>query len=424
MTDNETIENQDAVTGGEQGLIKLDAAGKSLTDALQTSFLILKVIMVILVVLFVTSGVFRVKENEKALVLEFGRIRGRGTEQRVLDSGLHWAWPEPICEIITIPVTRKQTLAIDSFWYFQTEAEKLGTVQSNPRETLDPLWDGYCLTRNDLISETEGTDYNIVHAKWTLTYLISDPEKFFQNIYFRSPRPGEDFLDAAAETVEPLLKTIAADAVVSTMVKYSIEEAIRNKNTIANDVARAIEVRLLQIRSGIDVVSVQADKITWPRQVNRAFEEATVATQTSTKMQDEARGYAKKTLTEAGGADAENILSDLKNPATSEEQRELRLNQLEGASHEIISKARAARVQTVAGAEANAQYLKELLPEYRKHPKLVLQKIYQEAIAEVLENADEKFFIQSAQEGTDREIRINIGRDPSIPKGGKKQEQE
>ncbi|MCK5173439.1 MAG: hypothetical protein KAR47_08610, partial [Planctomycetes bacterium] len=368
------------------------------------------------VVLFVTSGVFRVKENEKALVLQFGRIRGQGTEQRVLDSGLHWAWPEPICEIVTIPVTRKQTLAIDSFWYFQTEAEKLGTEQPRIRETLNPIWDGYCLTRNDRISGTEGTDYNIVHAKWTLTYLISDPEKFFQNVYFRSSRPGEDFMDVAGETVEPLLRTIAADAVVSTMVKYSIEEAIRSENAIANDVARAIEARLLQIRSGIDVVSVQADKITWPRQVNRAFEEATMVTQASTKMRDEARSYAKTTLSEAGGADAKNILAALRNPSTTKEDRQLRLDQLEGASHEIISKARAARVQAVAGAEANAQYLKELLPEYRKYPKLVLQRIYQEAIAEVLDNADEKFIVQTATEGTDQEIRINIGRDPSISK--------
>ena len=47
----------------------LDAAGKSLADALRLSFTILKVIMVVLVILFLTSGIFRVQEDENALVL-------------------------------------------------------------------------------------------------------------------------------------------------------------------------------------------------------------------------------------------------------------------------------------------------------------------------------------------------------------------
>ena len=49
-----------------------DVASKSLSDALQISFTILKIIMAVLVILFIASGVFRVQYDEQALVLHFG----------------------------------------------------------------------------------------------------------------------------------------------------------------------------------------------------------------------------------------------------------------------------------------------------------------------------------------------------------------
>ena len=98
MENNTDNQNQDFLEAG-----RLDTAGKSLSDALHLSFTILKVIMVVLVILFLTSGIFRVQEDENALVLQFGKIRGNVSENRVPKPGLHWAWPEPISEIITIP---------------------------------------------------------------------------------------------------------------------------------------------------------------------------------------------------------------------------------------------------------------------------------------------------------------------------------
>jgi regulator of protease activity HflC (stomatin/prohibitin superfamily) len=70
----------------------------------------------------------------------------------------------------------------------------------------------------------------------------------------------------------------------------------------------------------------------------------------------------------------------------------------------------------VEDAKANAEYLSNLLPEYRKNPKLVRQKIYQDAIEKVLANVDEKIFIQPTPEDVERELRILLNRDPNIKK--------
>ena len=88
MTDKETEDKTAETEGSEYNASDLDAAGKSLAEALRVSFLILKLIMAVLVVLFITSGIFRVQENEKALVLIFGEIQGTGEEQRILGPGV------------------------------------------------------------------------------------------------------------------------------------------------------------------------------------------------------------------------------------------------------------------------------------------------------------------------------------------------
>ena len=96
----------------------MDSGSKALAEALRLSFGILKLIMVILVVLFFASGIFTVEKNEKALVLRFGKVLSDGSGTKLLEPGLHWAFPYPIDEIVKIPVSGTQKLAIDSFWYF------------------------------------------------------------------------------------------------------------------------------------------------------------------------------------------------------------------------------------------------------------------------------------------------------------------
>ncbi|MBA7650453.1 hypothetical protein ES703_58259 [subsurface metagenome] len=79
---------------------EFDAAGKSLSEALRISFIILKIIMIVLVIVFLASGFRTVGSDEQALVLRFGKIRGVG-ENRLLGPGAHWVFPnQEIAECI------------------------------------------------------------------------------------------------------------------------------------------------------------------------------------------------------------------------------------------------------------------------------------------------------------------------------------
>jgi len=204
------------------------------------------------------------------------------------------------------------------------------------------------------------------------------------------------------------------------MVNYTIDEAISSQDRIPKHVKRLLQEKLDKIESGIEVVSVQLTDITWPRQVNRAFLASIKASQESQKVISQAKGYAENTLNEAAGPVAMELLVALKDKTNSEEEKELLWVQLAGAAQEKIAGARAYRTKVVESAKADAEYLQKLLPEYRKRPKLVVQKIYQDAIEYVLNNADEKMIIQPTKNTKGREIRILLNRDPMIkPKSEK-----
>ncbi len=415
------------MTGNNTGQ-QLDAAGKSLLEAMRISFFILKIIMLVLIILFLASGFRMVEPDEQAIVLRFGKIRG-AAEEKLLGPGLHWIFPYPIDEIVEIPTAKKINLPINSFWYYQSKKDML---QEGPldktriEQTLNPIKDGYCVTKGEGQTEntfgSSGYDYSIVHSKWQLTYQIDDPEKFYKNVYIDNVKPGQTYSEIMIKNITPLLEYLVADVVVDAMVYYSIDEAISSQDKIPQHVKKLLQEKLDSIQCGITAVSVQLTDITWPRQVDDAFIASIKASQISQRKISEAKGYAENTLNEVAGSVAEKLIDALNNKNITSQQQELLWDQLAGSAQEKIADARAYRRKFVENAKANADYMKELLPQYRKRPELVIQNIYQDAIEYVLSNADEKMIIQPTVNEKNREIRILLNRDPAIkPKAEQKQ---
>ena len=402
--------------------IEFDTASQSLSRALKLSFIALKVILIVLIILFFASGFKTVGSDEQAIVLRFGKIRGE-REDRILKPGLHWVFPYPIDEIVRIPVEKKVNLIIDSFWYQEQPPQGPG---AKPRiePQLDPIRDGYCITRSEeqaeVSADSDGSDYNIIHCKWQVTYQVKDPEfqdpeRFFKNVYVEGIKPGQIYFDVMKKDITPLLKSLFEDAVVTVMVNYTIDEAMFEQvGKVTEDVKQLMQEKLDRVESGIAVESVQLTDITWPQQVNEAFEALITASQDSQKAIDEARTYAQKTLNETAGPVAEKLLNALDNENISQQEKEFLWNQLAGTAQEKIAEARAYRTKVVESAKANAEYLQQILPEYRKRPKLVLQEIYQSAIEDVLDNVEEKIIIQPSEGTKGNEIWLQLNRDPAL----------
>jgi membrane protease subunit HflK len=415
---------------------ELDAAGKSLADALRISFGILKVIMVILVIAFLASGFKTVGSDEKALVLRFGKIRGG--DNPVLGPGPHWVLPYPIDELVRIPVGKSINLPINTFWYKEDKQDILG-AGVKPRnfvpEKLDPLVEGYCLTGSERagtqaareltvpvstagarlmpLRGDEGSDYSIVHTRWQVNYQIAEIEEFFRNIHVRDALPGEIYFDVMIESITPLLKSVIEDAVVNTLVHYSIDEVLQSTDTIGRQVSRLAQAKLDEIGCGVRIAPVQLVDVTWPKQVNESFRAYFDASQKSGQAVSEARADAGNTLTKTAGRVAEPLCRALLDSRATDEQREFLWGQIAGNAQDIIAQAQAYCTKVVEGAKANAIYLQSILPEYRKTPALVLQGIYLDAVQKALENA-EKFVLDKSDAAGRHEFRVLINRDASL----------
>jgi membrane protease subunit HflK len=394
-----------------------------LSGALKVSFAVLKVIMVILVILFLFSGIRTVGPGERAIVLRFGKISGVG-EARLLGPGLKLLLPYPIHEIVRIPVEKKVNLAINSFWYYQKPGEEMGDAANQKTyagPTLNPLADGYCLVRGEKQEGTaavsEGSDYNILHCKWVLTYQVTDAERFYKHCYVQDEHlsAGQNYADIIEQNINPLLESVFSDAVVATMVNYTIEEAMFEKVASVTDrVKERLQNKLNTIDSGIKVVAVQIRDITWPRQVGDAFQASLTATQNKQKAISEAKLNAEKILNATGGPIAGELLASLHDSSYDKQKQEQLWGQVAGRAQGQIADSRGYRTKVVEDARASAEYLKRILPEYRKYPRLVIQRVYQDAIEQVLRNADEKTVIQPALHGKSTDVRVLINRDPGI----------
>jgi len=177
------------------------------------------------------------------------------------------------------------------------------------------------------------------------------------------------------------LQNLFEDAIVTATVNYTIDDIMFEQVArLTEHIRGLLQDKLDTIESGIKVVRVQLTDKTWPRQVNIAFQASVSASQGSEQTISKARSDAENTVIEA-----------------------------DGLAQEKIAEARAYRTKVVASARANADYLRQLLPEYRKHPKLVIQEIYLDAMERIFANVDEKFVIPKGAEW-----RIYINRDPSL----------
>jgi membrane protease subunit HflK len=416
-------EHNQATTDDAGHVRQADPGYDYLSGALKVSFAVLKVIMVILVILFLLSGIRTVGPGERAIVLRFGKISGVG-EARLLGPGLKLLLPYPIHEIVRVPIEKKVNLAINSFWYYQKPGDEMGDAanqKSYAGPTLNPITDGYCLVRGEKQEGTaavsEGSDYNILHCKWVLTYQITDAERFYKHCYVQDDHlsAGQNYSDIIEQNINPMLESVFSDAVVATMVNYTIEEAMFEKvASVTERVKERLQNKLNALDSGIKVVSIQIRDITWPRQVGDAFQASLTATQNKQKAISEAKLNAEKILNETGGPIAGELLASLHDSSYDKQKQEQLWEQVAGRAQEQIADSRGYRTKVVEDARASAEYLQRILPEYRKYPKLVIQRVYQDAIEQVLRDADEKTVIQPAQHGKSTDVRVLINRDPGI----------
>jgi membrane protease subunit HflK len=334
-----------------------DAGSQALADALRSSFFIVKIIMVFLVVAFLGSGIFTIGPQQRGILLRLGRPVGEG-EHALLTPGFHWAFPNPIDEVVRIPFTSLQTAESSVGWYL-TPSERAQNAQTPaPMGQLDPASTSYVLT----------ADTNIIHVVATMRYRITDPVTFYFNF------------SNAADFVTNALN----NALLFAASQFPVDD-ILTKNRIGFREAVTARVRdlvetehlgiTLEIPIGLDVSA--------PLSLVEKFNAVDAANLKRDNARAQAESYATTKLAEARGAAATRTYE-----------------------------AESSRSRLVSMVTAEAKKFTDVRAEYERDPEFYQRLRQMTVLEQIYRNVQEKILEPHLSA---RELRLNLSREPQVP---------
>ncbi len=235
--------------------IESDPAMESLSNALRMTFRLLSFLMVVFVILFLSTGIARVKPQQKGVLKCFGRVVG------VVDEGLAFNWPFPIGEIELVR-TDEQRIKVNDFWMFESERDKKQPLAERRRNTtsLRPGFDGYLFT----------SDRNIIHIRFQVGYRVIDPQAYVSTV--TDPRRMVH-LAVRQATIEAAATRTAFGIV--TKVEGFRTAIIKRAQEILN--AQMGGKRKDDPTVRITTLVIPGEGLTWPLAAYTAYEQAVAA---------------------------------------------------------------------------------------------------------------------------------------------------
>jgi modulator of FtsH protease HflK len=339
----------------------LDAGSQALSEALRSSFGIVKVLMAVLVGIFVCSGIFKLGPDERAIKLRLGRPVGQGEKALLGPGGLHFSLPYPIEEAVKVSVTGIKKVTSTTGWYLTTPEQELTGTEPPAGGTLNPVVDGYVLT----------ADNNIVHALATLSYHVADPVAYVFN-----------FVNASNA-----LQSALDDALLQTASQFKVDDILYNDVTGFKEAVRGRVTRLIDSQELGVVVEDCLVEGRPPRQLKEAFANVLKAEVARGKVLNEARSYENQVLSKAS-ADAQSL----------------------------VDAAKSQKSRLVNDVSSQADRFADLLPKYRANPALFVQQRLTETLGRVFTNAQDKIFVTESAPGQPKELRYQFNREFPKPK--------
>tara|TARA_B100000902_G_scaffold131966_1_gene130721 strand:+ start:20 stop:1123 length:1104 start_codon:yes stop_codon:yes gene_type:complete len=220
-------------------------------------------ILIILLFVWLASGLYRVLPDEQGVVLRFGKFI------KTTQPGLNYHFPFPIETVETPKVTKVNRMDIG----FRSERDSGfstgGGVADVPQESL-------MLTG----------DENIVNIDFSVFWVIKDAGKFLFEI-----QDPEGTVKAAAET-----------AMREVIAKSEIQPILtEGRASIEIETQTIIQSILDEYQSGIQITQVQTQKADPPDQVIDAFRDVQAARADMERSKNEAEAYANDVIPRARG---------------------------------------------------------------------------------------------------------------------------
>ena len=223
--------------------------------------------LLIVLVLYIASGLYRVLPDEQGVVLRFGKF------VHTTQPGLHYHLPFPFARVLTPKVTKVNR--VDVGFRPASDSGRSSGVGNVPEESL-------MLTG----------DENIVDINYSVFWVIKDAKKFLFNI--QSP----------VETVKATSETAMREVIAKNNIQTILTEG---RASIEVEVQETTQQILDEYGSGIQITQVQTQQADPPAQVIDAFRDVQAARADRERSKNEAEAYANDVIPRARG-EAEQVL--------------------------------------------------------------------------------------------------------------------
>lgn len=280
----------------------------------------------ILLVIWLLSGIYIVNPGEAGVVLRFGQYN------RTVGPGPHYALPVPIETVYKPQVTR----VLRSEVGYRSAGES-STYQKGQVRPI--LAEASMLTG----------DENIVNVQFSVQYRIADPVAYLFNIH----------------EPDALVRSAAEAAMREVIGNSLIDSAITDgKLQIQADATNLLQNILDRYHTGLRIIAVQLQDVHPPDEVRDAFKDVASAREDKIRIINEAEAYRNELLPRARG---------------------------EAAA--IRNKADAYKATRIQNAEGEAARFTALSGEHQRAPRVMEQRLYYEALEDILRNAREKVLL-------------------------------
>ena len=288
----------------------------------------------IALIFWLFTGVYTVGPDEVGVVQRFGKYI------RVVQSGLNYHMPFPIETVKTPKVT-------------EVKRSEIGfrTIGKNQYRTVE---------RESLMLTG---DENIVDAELIVQYKIKEPKNYLFNFI------GPEL--TMREAAEASLRTVVG--------RHNIDEALTSgKLMIQEETKELLQSILDKYETGVQVVAVQLQDVSPPKQVIDAFKDVASAKEDKNRMINEAEGYRNDVIPKA-----------------------------RGEAQAMIREAEGFRESRIARAEGDVAKFKAILKEYSKAKDVTRERLYLEAMEEILPGL-EKYIVPNGEDGNLLNL-LNLG---------------
>ncbi len=267
-------------------------------------------ILLVAFIVWMLSGIYIVDPAERGVVLRFGAF------QEVTDSGPHWHLPTPIERVEIVNVEQSRNTEIG---YRSTTGRLGSTIHS---ESL-------MLTK----------DENIVDLKIEVQYKVNDAAAYLFNV--RNP-------DTA---LRQLTESAVRETVGQSRMDFVLTEG---RSEVARRTEDLLQAKLDELKTGLEVTSVNMIDVQPPEQVQAAFADVVKAREDRERSINQAQAYSNDILPKA-----------------------------RGGAFRIVQEAEAYQKQIIAKAEGETSRFLQVMDEYQKAPEVTKERLFLDTMESV-----------------------------------------